>query len=314
MVDTKRIYILGAGAIGLALAVYLINDGKKATVVQVRKNNPHKEILSISVQLSDGSVIKAPIEMISFSELKDIHGIIVIASKSYANAFISSQIQEKGITSPIVLMQNGIGVENSYMLSGASEIYRCVLYSTSQKNNEHSLRFRSVKASPIGIVRGKEDTLKKVIEQLNTPGFRFCVADNIEEEVWKKAIVNTVFNSICPLLDIDNGIFFRNEKIRDLASEVIDECLQVTKYLGLDINFEMIMQQLLNISQATEGQFISTLQDIRNGRETEIESLNLEIARIAETITPKISLDKTKLLGNLILNKSALHKPHSEAR
>jgi 2-dehydropantoate 2-reductase len=28
-------------------------------------------------------------------------------------------------------------------------------------------------------------------------------------------------------------------------------------------------------------QLISTLQDIRNGRQTEIESLNLEIARLA---------------------------------
>lgn len=63
-----------------------------------------------------------------------------------------------------------------------------------------------------------------------------------------------------------------------------------------------IMEQLLAISKRSDGQLISTLQDIQAGRKTEIESLNLEIARIAASMQVKVP--KTELLGKMILAKS----------
>ena len=306
MLETERVYILGAGAIGLALAVHLVNSGKKVTAVSIRNNEISEKVKEIFVQSSENSVIKAPVEIISLSQSKDLHGIIVISAKSYANIFISAQIKEKGIKGPIIIMQNGIGVEDPYLLSDDSEIYRCILYSTSQKTDEYNLRFRSIIPSPIGIIKGSEHNLKKIVEQLDTPGFKFHVESNIQKEIWKKSIINSAFNSICPLLDVDNGIFVRNENATGLASEIIDECITVTRCLGLNLNRNEIMEQLLKISKSTEGQYISTLQDIRNARETEIESLNLEIARIAEKMTSRIEVSKTKLLGTMILIKSLL--------
>ncbi|MBN4081123.1 hypothetical protein JYT44_02030 [Caldithrix abyssi] len=308
MAETERAYILGAGAIGLALAVHLVNNGKKATVVRIRNNEISEKVIEVSMQHSINSVIKVPVEMISLSKLKDLRGIIVITAKSYANTLISAQIREKGIKAPIIIMQNGIGVEDPYIFSGFSEIYRCILYTTSQKTDEYNLRFRSINTSPIGLIMGSEHNLKKYVEQLSTPAFEFCVENNIQDEIWKKAIINSVFNSICPLLDVDNGIFIRNKKVADLANEIINECIKVAQCLGLNLTQKKIMEQLLKISKGSEGQFISTLQDIRNGNETEIEFLNLEITRVAEKMTPKIKVDKTKLLGTMILMKSLLHR------
>ena len=42
---------------------------------------------------------------------------------------------------------------------------------------------------------------------VNHRWFPFRTEEQIERKVWKKAILNAVFNSICPLLGIDNGIF-----------------------------------------------------------------------------------------------------------
>ncbi len=60
----------------------------------------------------------------------------------------------------------------------------------------------------------------------------------------------------------------------------------------------------MRISEASDGQLISTLQDIRIGRPTEIEFLNLEIVHVAASLQPKVYLPRTELLGKMILAKS----------
>jgi len=64
-----------------------------------------------------------------------------------------------------------------------------------------------------------------------------------------------------------------------------------------------VMDNLLLISRASDGQLISTLQDIRNHRPTEIATLNLAIAGMASTEQAVI---QTRLLGQLILLKSQI--------
>lgn len=120
--------------------------------------------------------------------------------------------------------------------------------------------------------------------------------------------MNAAFNSICPLLDIDNGIFYRDKEVADLAAGLVRETVEVTKRLGMDLNEKALMEQLLTISERSDGQLISTLQDLKNGNETEIEFLNLEIAKIAEEMTPRLMVSKTKVLGDLILNKSRIQR------
>jgi 2-dehydropantoate 2-reductase len=58
------------------------------------------------------------------------------------------------------------------------------------------------------------------------------------------------------------------------------------------------------ISKRSDGQLISTLQDIRSGRQTEIEFLNLEIARVAAALQPSLDLPSIELLGKMIAVKS----------
>jgi 2-dehydropantoate 2-reductase len=129
---------------------------------------------------------------------------------------------------------------------------------------------------------------------------------NIQREVWKKAIINAVFNSICPLLDVDNGVFVRDAAVAALAREIVNECLALTERLGLALDEDELIEQILRISRGSEGQLISTLQDIRSGRQTEIEFLNLEIARIGAALEPRLQLPRTELLGKMIVARSRL--------
>jgi 2-dehydropantoate 2-reductase len=305
--DTKEtIYILGSGAVGFPLAAYLTNAGRRVVAVRTSRNDVPKSMIDITVQDASNRVT-APIETISLSNLARLDGTVVITTKSYTNQAIADLLKERNATGPLVIMQNGVGVERPFLETGFSAVYRCVLYVTSQPSSEFQFSFRPITASSIGIIEGPQTELAKCVERLNTAAFPFRAEVNIQKEIWKKAIINSVFNSICPLLDVDNGVFVRDEETANLALRLVKECITLTDRLNIGLSESEVMQQIMRISAGSK-QLISTLQDIRNGRQTEIESLNLEIARLAASQQPPLYLPQTDLLGKIILAKSILHR------
>jgi 2-dehydropantoate 2-reductase len=302
-VNNETIFILGAGAIGLALAVHLTRAGQDVHLVRTSLSRVNQNTANVSV--NGGEWVQ--ISVSSLADLNSLEGIIVNTAKTYANEGIAKQLKAKRTSAPLVLMQNGIGIEAPFLQAGFSEVYRAVLYASSQKTGSYEAQFRMVKSSPVGVISGSEEQLKSYLERLNTLAFQFHIEANIQEEIWRKGIINAVFNTICTLLATDNGIFARNHNAADLASSVIRECVQVTKALGLQLDHDMLLRQVLTISKSSDGQLISTLQDMQNKRQTEIDSLNFEIVRVAEGLSPSVNVSLTKALGELVKIKSSFY-------
>ncbi|MHA2139098.1 MAG: ketopantoate reductase family protein [Candidatus Hodarchaeales archaeon] len=267
----KPIYILGSGAIGLALAVNLIQNNNEVILVKISRDDFLEEKKQISMEVINGQKSTTSISMVSLSRIESLSGIIVITAKSHANETIASKLREKKVNSPLVVMQNGLGVEKPFIGKGFAEIYRCILFVTSQTISEYYVRYRPIKPSPIGIIKGNKQNLQGIVNTLNCSNFSFYLEDQIQEKIWQKAIINSVFNSICPLLNIDNGIFFRNKEVTHIAAEIIKETNVVAAAEGIILDEEEILQQVLNISEISSGQLISTLQDLNNKRKTEID-------------------------------------------
>lgn len=303
MVPAEKIYVVGSGVVGFPLAAYLTAAGRDVIAVRTSRADVAPGRTTVTVQ-NGAERISLPVVTASLAQLPKIDGLIVVTAKSHANQAIATELQAKGATGPVVILQNGVGVEKPFVAAGFAPVYRCVLYVTSQMTAEGAFSFRPVTASPIGVMHGESAGLEACIATLTTDGFPFRPEEKIEREVWKKAIMNAVFNSICPLLDIDNGIFTRSAEVAALARTVVDECVTLTDCLGLDLTADELMAQIMVISRRSDGQLISTLQDLRGGRETEIEFLNLEMARIAAALQPALALPKTELLGKMIAAKS----------
>lgn len=303
-----RIYIVGAGAIGRALAVFLKLENKNVTLIRGSIDNllPYKE--SISVVLGNGAELKAEIEISTLSNLKSLDGLIVLTSKSFGNKDLAAALKDKINMSPVIILQNGLGVERSFIENGFSEVYRCVLFLTSQLLTESKVIFKSIAISPVGVVKGNLKLLNSAIEQLHTINFPFRTEVNIEHIIWRKVIANCVFNSICPLLEIDNGIFYRNNEALALAKRIVKECISISLTVGIHLNETEVIENILLISKSSEGQFISTLQDIRRKHKTEIETMNLKIVRIAQHFGKENMVTETKLLGELVKLKSELNQ------
>lgn len=301
------IYILGAGAVGMPLAAFLARSGRSVVAVRTSRHGAARAATEVSVR-NGPDTLRVAVETVSLSELTGIDGIVVLAAKCYANRAIAASLREKAARGRLVILQNGVGVERPFLDGPFAEVYRCVLYVSSQAIADNTFAFRSVTSSPLGLVRGEAGDPQGIVGILSTKEFPFHAERNIERQVWKKAIANAVFNSICPLLEVDNGIFVRQDEARELAKTIVTECVTLTDRMGLGLTSTELMEQILLISKRSDGQLISTLQDIRSGRETEIDSLNLEMSRVAASLQPKVDLGRTELLGKMILAKSALQR------
>jgi 2-dehydropantoate 2-reductase len=302
----NTIYIIGAGAVGKALAVSLKLEKKDVMILRGSIDDKSSHMEKIQVVLDNKTELEATIEISTLSNFSELNGVIILTNKSYGNGDLSQKLKDKINNSPIVILQNGLGIEQPFIDNNFPEIYRCVVFVTSQNISKIKVDYKSVSVSPIGIVKGNVDNLHAVVEQINSPNFPFKAEINIQPIIWKKAILNSVFNSICPLLEVDNGIFHRDERVLEIAKRVVKECIVISRESEILLNENEILESVLLISKTSDGQFISTLQDIRNKRETEIETLNFKIAAIAKAMNKENIVKETKLLGELTKLKSEL--------
>lgn len=304
----SNIYIIGAGAIGKALAVFLKLNKKNVTLLRGSVNDQQSRIQKFRVVLHNNQELDADIEVSTLSNFPFMDGIVVLTNKSFGNNALSETLKGKIKNSPVVILQNGLGVERSFIEKDFPEVYRCVLFVTSQTISETELSFKPVSSCPVGIIKGNDNTLSHIVNELSTAYAQFRAEPDIKTTTWKKAIANCVFNSICPLLDTDNGVFHRDEKALEIATRVIEECVAIAEKHDVILTADQVVDSVLMISKSSSGQLISTLQDIRKGRRTEIETLNFEIARMAAALGKDHLAKETRLLGELVKLKSELHR------
>lgn len=302
----RNIYIIGKGAIGKALGVFLKLKGEDVTIIRGSVGDGPSGKERLEVTLNDGSRLHADVDVSTLNSTGPLKGIVVLTNKSFGNPELATKLKEKISGSPIVILQNGLGVERPFIDQGLASVYRCVLFVTSQNLGADGVRFKPVSVCPIGIIKGNTDELRNITDILSTEHFQFKPEHDINIVIWKKAIINCAFNSICPLLDIDNGVFHRNPEALAIASRVVDECVTIAAKLGIILDSGQVLENLLLISRSSDGQLISTLQDIRNHQQTEIDTLNFEVARIAEQYGMQHQVAETKLLGELTRIKSRL--------
>jgi 2-dehydropantoate 2-reductase len=310
MGNQTNIYILGAGAIGKALTIALKSVDRNVFLLRatVQESDEHEE--NLSLVLNTGRELSANVRVSSINHFSTLDGLIILTNKSYGNKQICDLLKEKIGKSPIVILQNGLGVEDIFIENQFPKIYRCVLFATSQVIDD-KVSFKPVSPSAIGVIKGDSREISKIVECLNTDLFPFKAEENIQKIIWKKAIINCVFNSVCPLIEVDNGVFYRDTDVLALAKRIVDECIQVANAYVIDMSSQEVLENLLMISQLSDGQLISSYQDILNKRTTEIETLNFAVVKMAEAIGKAHLVKETRLLGELTKLKSDISRNKS---
>lgn len=128
--NLNRIYIVGCGAIGKALAVFLKLAGREAILVRGSVDDGSRTCRTLAVELPGDITLSCSIDIVTISILDNMEGLVVFASKSFGNNRLATVLRRKTGRSPIVILQNGLGIEQPFIAAGYPEICRCVLFVT----------------------------------------------------------------------------------------------------------------------------------------------------------------------------------------
>lgn len=273
-----RVCIVGLGAIGGLLGLFVAKGGGEPVTVFVRRDFQAKLVAEkgFTVRgLISGWYRVKPYTQITWEPCD----YMIVSTKAYDAVNVVSLLNGfKGIT---VVVSNGFGalekgLELGLRIAGGVIDYGVVRIS------DNEIEVRGLGYITLGPPRGLSVDLKPLAEVLEAGGANVRLVDDIEPWRWLKATVNAVINPITALTRKSNGIVLE-ETLRPIVEGVVREIEAITSKLGIKMPLDPL-EYVLSVAERTKLNKSSMLVDIESCRRTEIEEINGYIVRLAELI------------------------------
>ncbi|MBD2861798.1 ketopantoate reductase family protein [Paenibacillus oceani] len=281
-----RIACVGAGSIGMLVAFRLAAAGTDTTLIT--RTGEQAELLNeTGVHLLNGGA-ESVVAIRARSYESKTAPLPDGAEKPYDWVFLT--VKQKHITEPLldtlhhllgeqgklVCFQNGIGhVEKLEERFPLARIYLAVTTEGAKKLSPSRVAHTGQGWTTIGHagtdIGGKERNLLE--KTMNEAGFRTFLSNQMIEIVWNKLLINAVINPLTALLRLRNGELPASEARRRLMRDLLEEGLAAANASGIRTR-EDVWEQLLDVCAKTAGNHSSMLQDVSEGRITEIDWIN----------------------------------------
>lgn len=112
-------------------------------------------------------------------------------------------------------------------------------------------------------------------------GIPALVEARVEALEWKKALWNLAVNGVATLTDSPNGVVLDDPGVRTLAEGLLAEAIAVAAAEGIVLGDEDRARVFASLA-VTRDNINATLQDVRNGRPTEMPFLNAQVRDLGE--------------------------------
>jgi len=274
--------IIGAGSLGSLFAHYF-HDHLIDFVIYEKNIDVVQDIEKNGLTFTKGTTSKIIKPLISSSpEILADAEIIFLFVKSYSTVDalenISNHINKNCI---IVSLQNGLG--NIEEISKYINQERIVYGTTTMGAAKSSLSTVVSGGSGIINIGGAENGhVLKVHHLLNSAGLNSYTVNDPVFFLWHKAVINAGINPIAAILGIPNGEILNNKYASMLQEIIVKEAVDSASANNIKMDFTEILKTTREVCEKTSVNICSMLQDIRNGRKTEIESINGKLIEFAE--------------------------------
>jgi 2-dehydropantoate 2-reductase len=280
-----KIGIIGAGAMGSIFSYYLKKSDIDLIIYEKNKSIVKELKNRLEVIISD----KEERINVKISDNPDsLEGCryIFIFIKNYSTDDMLKSLSKEIKNSTFISLQNGINnfqIISKYIPS-EKIIYGITTIGASKPN------IRSVIFGGMGdiIIGGKnKNDLNKIKDILKNSGLNTIISNNPETIVWEKGIINSAINPIGTIFKITNGEIISNKYTGKIQENLIEEGVRIAQLSGIKINKNKILEKTIDICNKTSNNLCSMLQDIKNRRLTEIESINgVIISKSREFLIP----------------------------
>jgi 2-dehydropantoate 2-reductase len=257
-----NIHIIGGGAVGLFFAAQW--SAHHVVTLRTRTQQQAEQIQSEGIR-----VIEERIETVYPINSKMIGPVtadlIVVAVKQYHMGEIILLLQNADALS-ILFIQNGMSHLDLMNELPHKNVYVASVEHGIVKIDERTIQVNGRNKTNIGAYRGGTE---KIIEDVQTEGFRFEWREHIHSMLIEKMAANAVINPLTAVLQVKNGEIADNERYRSIAKNLCLEFASVYPYKTEEETF----QSVLAICNKTADNESSMLKDMKAGRPTEIDAI-----------------------------------------
>jgi len=300
-----KITIAGAGAMGCRFggALFpaghdvLLLDGWQEHVAAVNAGG-------LRIDDAGGSrVVLVPARLFPADEPADL--VIVFAKATQTAAVAAFAAGAIGPSTLVLTLQNGLGnieallpyVPASRLLAGTTTL------GTELIGPGHIRALGSGETVLGALEPGSSSYAERTGLALSGAGLPTHVADDALAVIWAKVAFNCVMNALCSIASIPVSALGRYDGFDELALSVLREVAAVALAEGVTVDVAAALRLMkAQFDPSASGDHLaSTLQDLMNGRPTEVGHLNGAIASraAAHDIPAPVNAVITQLIGLL---------------
>lgn len=297
-----RITIVGPGAMGCLFAAFLAKSGEEVYLFDKRKDRAHSISKNgIKVEGISGEFKVAVKATTVTKDIKDCN-LVIICVKSYDTGKATEQIKSiVGKGTFVITLQNGVGnVEAISKIVGEEKTIGGVTSQGATLLGDGHIRHAGKGDTVIGTADKRYRTKKvdEIAKTLEKAGFHTKIADNIQNLIWSKLIINVGINALTAITRLNNGRLIEFEGTDAILEEAVKEAIKVAEAKGIKLIFDDPIGKVKGVCKATAGNVASMLQDVLKRRKTEIDYINGAIVKEAGRLNIEVPVNR--LLTNLV--------------
>ena len=284
-----KIVIVGAGALGGLFGASLSQGGQEIVFVEpnqavVRAIN-EKGIGVASHELLGAQGLQYfPARAVSSGQEIQQCDLLFMAVKTYNTQEATRQIAHLvGPDSPLITLQNGLGYielmgkicDPANIISGFTSMGGTALGPGEVMNDVTGPTYLGDQQNSNG------DRLAQICAILNKSGLPAKEVTDIVSRRWNRVLVHAAINPVSALLHCRNSQLLDSLHPLSLMKRLIDEGRDIAEARGIDLGEVDHYEMLFATCRDKANHLSPMLQDILNGRKTEIDAMNGILCRYA---------------------------------
>ncbi|MNO70945.1 putative 2-dehydropantoate 2-reductase [compost metagenome] len=286
--------IIGAGALGLLYGGSLAASGEDV-VLWTRREEQARLLASDGIELEDEEgnkrLVKPDrfavccIDSMSDRTVRKPDWLIIMTKQWQVDRQLLEAVEYIcGQETKLVCFQNGVGhLEVFQAIVEKHRVYAAVTTEGSKRKDARSVVRSKPGATMLGIPDRYtfDEEAEYLTKKLTLAGFPAFLSKDIDREIYRKLLINSVINPLTAIWRIPNGELLATPERKKMFRQLYNEAVEIYSANHIAYDDDMY-EQIVSVCQSTSHNISSMLKDVLQGSPTEIDSINGQLIEMAQ--------------------------------
>jgi 2-dehydropantoate 2-reductase len=285
-----RILVFGAGALGSLVGAHLSKHHEVHLVARPGHAQAIKESgLRIGGLINDVFSLETHIDLDDTPEPE----MIFVTVKAYdTKAALDALAEMAGNARTVISLQNGLTNLKLFRSALPDKAVMGVTSMGATLRGPGDVLYAGKGDTVFGHLAGNQEAATEVANLFNEAGLIARTEVDIETELWMKGIINASINPLTAILGCQNGELLKDADVLEISNLACREAVAVVEGIGVRLPPGDQFVRVKDVMLATAQNRSSMLQDLENGKRTEIDEINGEIVQRAGPLNIPVPVNR----------------------